>query len=239
MRVVLDSQGRQVKEDAVEIAVSGGTTEELKCDTLFEMIGAELPLRFFDKVGIRLSNAWDLRKWALLIGMFAFVYSLYALKNYGKGIAAWPYENLISAPTYDDALLSLFDLFFTPFAWLFSPDALADLRLDRGYQQGFLYSLLYTVVMLGFGYEALLRWRSNAKDGRYQTWRYASLLSFQVVFFAIVNLIAVQAVSVKYAWRAHGGCIHCGICIDVCPMDVLAFDASPTGGGSVALSATT
>ncbi len=204
LRVLLDSQVQEVKQDAVEIAVSGGPSENLRCDALFEMIGAELPLRFFDKVGIRLSNAWNLRRWAFLIGMFAFVYSLYALKSYGKGIAAWPYQGLISATSYDQSLLALFDLVFAPFALLFSPEALADLRTDRGYQQGFIYSLLYTVVMLVFGYEALVRWRGKAKNGRYQTWRYVSLLSFQVAFFAIVNLIAVQAVSVKYAWRAWG-----------------------------------
>ena len=204
LQVLLDSQVQQVKVDSVEIAVSGGPSEDLRCDTLFEMIGAELPLRFFDKVGIRLSNAWNLRRWVFLIGMFAVVYSVYALKSYGKGIAAWPYQGLITATSYDQTLLALFELVFTPFALLFSPEALADLRSDRGYQQGFLYSLLYTVVMLVFGYEALVRWRGKAKNGRYQTWRYVSLLSFQVVFFAIVNLIAVQAVSVKYAWRAWG-----------------------------------
>ncbi|MCK6563089.1 hypothetical protein L6R21_28210, partial [bacterium] len=46
--------------------------------------------------------------------------------------------------------------------------------------------------------------RGVAKDKRYQTWRYASLLAFQVGFFVIVNLVAVQALSVKYAWRAWG-----------------------------------
>ena len=27
----------------------------------------------------------------------------------------------------------------------------------------------------------------------------------------------------------NSSCIHCGICIDVCPMGVLSFDTSPVG----------
>jgi polyferredoxin len=75
---------------------------------------------------------------------------------------------------------------------------------DRGYQQGYLYSLLYTIVMVVFGYQAMMRWRSVARDKRYQTYRYLTLLAFQVAFFLIVNVLAVQALSVKYAWRAWG-----------------------------------
>ena len=75
---------------------------------------------------------------------------------------------------------------------------------DQGFQGGYLYSGLYTVVMVVFGGEALLRWRGIARDKRYQTWRFASLLSFQVGFFLIVNVIAVHALSLKYAWRFWG-----------------------------------
>ncbi|MEO1334659.1 MAG: 4Fe-4S dicluster-binding protein, partial [Myxococcota bacterium] len=46
--------------------------------------------------------------------------------------------------------------------------------------------------------------RKVARDPGYQTYRYISLLAFQVGFFFIVNVIAVQALSVKYAWRAWG-----------------------------------
>jgi len=204
LRILLESKVESVGADSIDIAVAGGGTETIKSNTLFEMIGAELPLGFFKAIGIKLSNEWDIRKWVLLTGAFLFVYSLYALKSYGKGLAAWPYQDLIGAAAYDGALRSAFDVFFAPFAWLFSSEALADLRADRGYQQGYLYSLLYTVVMAVFGYEALVRWRGKARDGRYQTWRYTSLISFQLAFFLIVNILAVQAVSVKYAWRAWG-----------------------------------
>jgi ferredoxin len=29
--------------------------------------------------------------------------------------------------------------------------------------------------------------------------------------------------------NANSSCIHCGICIDVCPMDVLSFDLRAKG----------
>ena len=163
LRILLESRVESVAADSVDIALSGGKSEKVENNTLFEMIGAELPLGFFKAIGIKLNNEWDIRKWVSLTAIFAFVYSLYAIKSYGKGLAGWPYQGLIEPSSYDGVLRSLFDVFFYPFAWLFSGDALADLQGDRGYQQGYLYSLLYTVIMAVFGYEALIRWRG--KDG--------------------------------------------------------------------------
>ena len=149
----------------------------------------------------------------VLIALFLGVYSLYALKSYGKGAVAWPFEGwesyddgLILPKTYDHVLLPIFNFFFAPFSWIFDPDALADIRKPtaRGFQQGYLYSLLYTVVMIAFGYQALLRWTRKAKRPSYQKWRYITLITFQVVFFFIANVIAVKAMSVQHAWRAWG-----------------------------------
>lgn len=181
-----------------------GETVTIENDLVFEMIGAELPTPFFRKIGIKLENEWDAKRWLFLAGAFLFVYSLYALKSYGKGLSAWPFDRLITPDTYDGILRSLFEICFLPFSWLFEPEACATLLADRGYQQGYLYSLLYTVVMVVFGYQALIRWRKVARDKRYQTYRYLCLLAFQVGFFFVVNIIAVQAMSVKYAWRAWG-----------------------------------
>jgi len=36
----------------------------------------------------------------------------------------------------------------------------------------------------------------------------------------------------------NSSCIHCGICIDVCPMDVLAFDAAPRRPNSLPMVGT-
>ena len=198
-----DTRLERVGERDVEVS-SDGKSEVLPNDHVFEMIGAELPLAFFDKIGVRLENTWTKKRWVVLGLVFFFVYSLYALKQYGKGLTAWPYESLISPETYDSVLGSIFRFAFAPFAWMFSEEAYRDVLSDRGYQQGFLYSLLYTIAMVVFGWEAMIRWRGIARDKRYQTWRYVSLIAFQVVFFIGVNVIAVEALSVKYSWRAWG-----------------------------------
>lgn len=204
LTVHLDSRVESIGGDSVDMVLTGGEKATLTNSVVFEMIGAELPLPFLKKVGIRLAGSWHPKRWAALFLCFIGVYSLYALKSYGKGLVAWPYEGWITPETYDSVLGQLFSATFTPFAWLFSEQALVDMMADRGFQQGYLYSLLYTIAMLVFGYEALIRWRAKARDKRYQTWRYVSLLSFQVGFFLIVNVIAVQALTVKYAWRAWG-----------------------------------
>ena len=200
----LASRVRSIAADSVEIALDGGETTQVKNSVVFEMIGAELPLPFLKKIGVRLAGSWHWKRWATLAAVFVGVYSLYALKSYGKGLVAWPYQGWIDPATYDAWLGKIFQVAFVPFAWLFSETALGDIAADRGYQQGYLYSLLYTVVMVVFGWEALVRWRNKAKDGRYQTWRFSSLIAFQVVFFLVVNVVAVQALTVKYAWRAWG-----------------------------------
>ncbi|MEZ4271027.1 MAG: NAD(P)-binding domain-containing protein [Myxococcota bacterium] len=204
--VHMDTHLVEIGASDVTLAATGpeGDRQTIPNDFVFEMIGAELPTPFFKKIGIKLDNAWNVRRWIALGAIFTTVYALYALKSYGKGLAGWPFSDLITPGVYDAGLHGLFDVLFTPFAWMFSNQALADIFQDRGYQQGYIYSLLYTVVMLVFGFEAMMRWRGVARRKSYQTYRYISLLSFQVIFFLLVNVIAVQALSVKYAWRAWG-----------------------------------
>ena len=200
----LGSQLKSIGAAEVTFVPSDGQAKTVRNDHVFEMIGAELPLDFFKKVGIQLEQTWHWKRWAVLLLLFLGVYSLYSLKNYGKGLAAWPYDALISTATFDSSLRAIFEWCFLPFSWLFNAEALADMLGHRGFQQGYVYSLIYTIVMVVFGWEAMIRWRGYARDKRYQTYRYLTLLGFQVGFFLIVNVIAVQALSVTYAWRAWG-----------------------------------
>lgn len=217
LTIHMDSYLSAVGSDTVTFnsGAPDGPPTTIDNDFVFEMIGAELPTPFFKKVGIQLEGEWNRRRWLGLIGMFFFVYSLYALKKFGlyrgeggeiqgQKIAAWPFDRLISPERYDGVIQPIFQLAYLPFSWLFSEEALLDMLADRGFQQGYLYSLLYTVIMAGFGYEALIRWRGIARRTQYQTWRYLSLISFQVIFFLLVNVVAVQALTTKYAWRAWG-----------------------------------
>ena len=76
--------------------LADGSKEDVKYDHAFEMIGAELPIPFFKKVGIKLANTWDWKRYLAVFLCFLFVYSLYALKSYGKPLASWPFMGLIS-----------------------------------------------------------------------------------------------------------------------------------------------
>jgi len=204
LRVLLGSRVLRIAGESAEVQLRDGSREEIPCDVIFEMIGSELPLSFFKRVGIRIAGSWHPKRWAALAVVFLFVWSLYALKSYGKGLTAWPFEHLIAPGSYDGVLRRLFSAAFAPFRPLFEERTFQDMLGDRGFQQGYLYSLIYTILMVVFGYEALMRWRKKARRPGYQTWRYVSLITFQVAFFLIVNVIAVKALSVKYAWRAWG-----------------------------------
>jgi NosR/NirI family transcriptional regulator, nitrous oxide reductase regulator len=206
LNLLMDTRLASVGAGNVSVTTGDSTKQSVvPAEHVFEMIGAELPLKFFKKVGIKLANQWNIKRWVYLFTVFIGVYSLYSLKSYGKGsLTGWPYEGMISDDTYYTTLRSIFDFAFLPFGWLFTETAIADIYQNSGFQQGFIYSLLYTLIMAIFGYKALIRWSSVARNPRYQRLRYLSLISFQVGFFLLVNVVAVEALSVKYAWRAWG-----------------------------------
>lgn len=206
VKVQMATYLKRIGESDVGLAVGGPEAAETSIgnDFVFEMIGAELPTPFFKKVGIDLDNTWNFNRYLYLAIVFVAVYALYALKSFGKGASGWPFDQFIEPSTYDQVLGTIFGVAFAPLSWVFSETAKADIWADRGYQQGYLYSLLYTVLMAGFGFQALIRWRNTAKNKKYQTYRYLSLITFQSLFFIIVNVFAVQALTVKYAWRAWG-----------------------------------
>ena len=179
-------------------------THRVENDVVFEMIGAEPPLAFLDRVGIKLEHAWDGRRYLALAALFACVYSLYALKKFPEQPYCWPFHLFIDRSAFAGGTRILFDWAFMPFAPLFDNQALSQIRKTLWFQQGYLYSLTYTLVMALFGWLAFKRWRSRARDPRYQKWRYLSLIVFQVGFFLIANVVAVKGLSVQHAWRAWG-----------------------------------
>ncbi|HJN78118.1 MAG TPA: NAD(P)-binding domain-containing protein [Myxococcota bacterium] len=204
LRILLSSEVTRFEDEVVEVRTADGV-QSVPYDVVFEMIGAELPVGFLRSVGVRLDTDWPPGRWLGLGAAFVGAYSLYALKSFGKGSStAFPFEHLVTPEAYDAVIGPLFGAAFAPFSWLFSAEALSQIQADRGFQQGYLYSLVYTLVMLVFGYQAMIRWRRRARDPSYQTWRFASLVGFQVAFFLVVNVVGVQALTVKYAWRSWG-----------------------------------
>jgi thioredoxin reductase/ferredoxin len=216
-------------KDAIDVAVANGTLtlllatklekidddgvtaagRHLKADVVFEMIGAEPPVAFFRKLGLALDGAWTGKRIATALVVFLAVYALYALKKFPDLPHSWPFPLLIDKHAYAAVVDAAFSVAFAPFMWMFSAEAMRDLHATLWFQQGYLYSLAYTIVMIVFGRQALTRWTSPAlggasKDPRYQRYRYGSLLAFQIVFFLLANVIAVQGLSLQYAWRAWG-----------------------------------
>ena len=173
-------------------------------DVVFEMIGAELPLKFFSRVGIRLEGTWNLKKWVVLVAIFLGVYALYALKKFPEQPYSWPFHLFIDEASFAAGCRALFTVAFLPFGWLFQESAYNDILATTWFQQGYLYSFIYTLIMVGFGWKALLRWTGVARNPTYQKWRFISLIAFQVVFFLIANVVAVQALSIQHSWRAWG-----------------------------------
>lgn len=193
-----------IEERTVTFKDANGEQHSVENDLVFEMIGAELPLGLFKRAGIQLEGAWDFRRYAWLLTAFLFVYSLYALKKFPESPYSWPFNQLLSVESYARVTNVVFDGAFLPFRLFFSDVAYADMRQTLWFQQGYLYSLAYTVLMIVFGLTALRRWSAVAKNKGYQKWRYLSLIGFQVVFFLAANVVAVQALSLQHAWRAWG-----------------------------------
>jgi NosR/NirI family nitrous oxide reductase transcriptional regulator len=162
--------------------------QELKNDLVYEMIGSEIPLPFLKKIGLTLEKEWTLRRWALLLFSFSFVYMLYAWK---KGFPMNPARNVYKT---SEALFPWNHIYGS-----LERETVVNIARPLGFDPSFWYSALYTLLMLVFGLWAMKRWRS-----KHQVLRYISLIGFQVVFFIVVNLGAPKIVGEQHAWRAWG-----------------------------------
>ncbi len=187
-RLAIRMGTRLTRIDASSVELEGPAgPARARCDVLFEMIGAELPLPFFRKLGLRIKGEWSPGRGLALALTFAFVYLFYAWKK------SFPLDP--SGDLYRPELAAF------PFDFLYAHldrSTVVNLVRPLGLDAGFWYSLAYTLVMVGFGIPAMRRWRT-----RHQVLRYASLLGFQVVFFLLVNL-AAPPIAGEQAWRAWG-----------------------------------
>lgn len=189
---------------SVTFADGAGAERTIPNDILFEMIGSEFPVSFFRRVGVKLEGDWHVKRWAALAGTFVFAFSLYALKKFPEEPYSWPFTQFWSEESFGAVVGSLFRIAFSPFTWMFGEEARQDIFGTLWFQQGYLYSLLYTIVFAAFGYQAFIRWTNVARNPRYQKWRYVSLTSFQVGFFLLANVVGVHALSVENSWRVWG-----------------------------------
>lgn len=205
-QIALHTGSRLARIEAQRAAFTDGDGQEhvLDNDLVFVMIGADPPVAFFRQIGLALEGEWGWRRFLAALLVFLGVYSLYALKKFPERPFSWPFSEILEPTAFARVVGGAFKIAFWPFAVFFSEGARADMERTLWFQQGYLYSLAYTVVMIVFGGVALARWSSTAKDPRYQRWRYASLLTFQIVFFLVANVVAVQGLALQHSWRAWG-----------------------------------
>ena len=168
MSIRLDSKLVAVGEKDVGIQTGEEEPEKMPNDTVFEMIGAELPLGFLKKVGIRLQSQWTPNRWTWLVISSLIVYGIYAWK---KGF--WPFSHGRGIENLPGILK----------------------------EASFWYSLLYTVLMVVFGLKAMKRWSRGGKD-TYQTYRFLSLIFFQVISFVGIEVFAAIFIP-EHGWRLY------------------------------------
>jgi thioredoxin reductase/polyferredoxin len=203
--------------------------QTVAADHAFVLIGAELPVRFLKSLGIRLENEWSgspLR--AAVLALTALLGLLVLGTGLGAGGAPFLFVDLGAVPPWLGgavAALAAAALIATGargdrWAWLaisflvwYSIYGIKvgqgqELWPFRGWGYGslsfferpwsFWYTVMYTALMSIFGIRAMKRWGFDRRD-KFQIWRYASLLSFQWIFFFIVPEFLFQW-AVRFQW---------------------------------------
>jgi polyferredoxin len=160
---------KEIGSDSVVIQrIGDAASVTVPADHIFRCIGAELPLKFFKRVGIRLEGSWSAKRWLGLAAMFALCYTIYGVK---KDPPLWPFR--LDAPgaaaNWNEWITAVFTVNLGGF--------MAEYRLNGA----FWYSLAYCLVMTWFGWKAYLRWGVGYDDS-YQRWRYRALIGVQWIF---------------------------------------------------------
>ncbi len=201
-------------------------TEKFSYHHAFILIGAELPLKFFRDLNVKLEGEWTGSLWKSL-GFAVLV--LIGLAIWGGDRHVWNESLLGWIPNLIGTLI-----FFTGvtgllydgwvkkerFSWLFFVFLICytiygvkvgnssefwpfrgwgnDLFSFFGRPWTFWYTVLYTAVMTIFGISAMKKWGFDKKD-RLQIFRYSSLLAFQWIMFFIVPEFLFQF-AIEYKW---------------------------------------
>jgi len=171
LAIHLNTRMTGIGPDAVSIEhQQTGAKQAVPNDFVFEMIGAEVPVPFFRKIGVHLQGRWGARRWTTLAVSALLVYGLYSWK---KGF--WPF------PGAGWGVEQLPGILRNPSFW---------------------YSGLYSAVMLVFGLMAMKRWSRNWSD-KYQIYRFASLIGFQLVSFLLIECFFAVFMAGDVWWRAY------------------------------------
>ena len=244
IEVLFNSTVKAFGDRQTVLEVKGADERQLKTDHAFVLIGAELPVKFLKSLGIALENEWEgsllrstLLTIASMVALWLFgghagetISALGQVPSWAGGVAAALGLALLVKTGLGGDRWSWLGLSF--FAWYsiygiklgsgseFWPyknwgyDALS--FADRGWS--FWYTVGYTGLMTVFGIQALSRWGLKKKD-KFQIWRFASLVTFQWLFFFVIpEFLFTKAVEFQWlpealasdpnftdqAWRSYG-----------------------------------
>ncbi len=175
----------EIGPDSVTIrSLDTGDTFDAGADHVFRCIGADLPLKFLDGVGVRLEGTWHFSRWMLLLATFLVSYFIYGSKS---NPALWPFniETALFGTAQDPVSFA---------AWY------ANLHIGSGtwafkLNGSFWYSLAYCLVMTVFGLKAYHRWGVRHDDS-YQRKRFATLIIVQWVLAFLIPMVLM--------WWVHG-----------------------------------
>ncbi|HSR49525.1 MAG TPA: NAD(P)-binding domain-containing protein [Acidobacteriota bacterium] len=172
---------QEIGPESVTIkSLEDGSTKELPADHIFRCIGADLPLDFFDRVGIRLEGSWNLRRAGILAAVFLVCYFIYGAK---ASPPLWPF----------DIPLDFFG--GQSFGQWWQGLQIGEGRWAFKVNGSFWYSLAYCLVMTVFGIKAYRRWGVRYDDS-YQRKRFKALVGAQwTLAFLIPNGVM---------WFVHG-----------------------------------
>ena len=244
VEVVFNSNITDFGDDEATMVVTSGAEDEQRAvpyDHAFVLVGAELPIRFLKSLGIRLENDWTgsvLRAFGLTLAMLISLWfagghapeALRAVPQWLGGLmAAACLGGIIATGVKGDRWSWLGFSFFVWYSiygiksgkgsefWPYRGWGYELLSFfDRPWS--FWYTVMYTGLMTFFGIQALKRWGLDRKD-KFQIWRFASLLSFQWLFFFIIpeflfqwatryqwvgERLASDSTFVDQAWRSYG-----------------------------------
>ncbi len=202
------------------------TTEKISYQHAFVLIGAELPVRFLKKQGIKLEGEWTGSLWRSLgltiLSLMGFAIWGDDSHGWSKLLLGW-IPHLFGVPLLFAGLTGLFYGGLAKrerFSWLgvaflvcftiygVKIGSGAEFWPFRGWGYSlfsffgrpwaFWYTVLYTAVMTTFGVSAMKQWGFDKKD-RLQILRYSSLIGFQWIMFFIVPEFLFQ-LAVEYRW---------------------------------------
>lgn len=227
VKLILNSTVKEFGKTEAVLSIDKGGHEQIEnvpYDHAFVLIGADIPKRFLKSLGIKLENEWNgslLHSLTLtLLMMFGLWLSGGHAVLFGSDLTSVPRLLGLGVAVVPLAILIKMGIKGNRYSWLgisflvwytiygvkvgegqeFWP------YKDWGYKflsfadrpWSFWYTVMYTALMTIFGIQALKRWGLDRKD-KYQIWRYASLLSFQWIFFFIIPEFLFQW-AINYQW---------------------------------------